>query len=772
MRDTKDIADAVFRIRDEYLEQKKIKHIHAERACAAISAVAAAGIITVGAVHFSSGAKKPVVPETESVIVTSVTTEAVTSASKPVNTYTTAVTASKNEKAGTTASSQANDTTSRISSTVTKAASNTKPAVSAAAQTAPKADTSDSHTQTTTDINDIDFEEVIRMKVISIKKYLATLSAAAISAGAVNMPANAENMYTPKEIDSLADAVLFIEDNPDLMDFDGNGKLDGFDAYALCTYLNEPESLPEGCAERCKANADFNKDGVIDTLDTDLFREICYMRYISDSFITFSNNMKYLLPADTDYHEHVYRTVSPDAPAEMREALLNEFVDESYTYGSDENRNAFMDYCFLNNRRSAFSSEYTFDKYNDAYYKRFVQEIDRVGYSFDVNEDGTTDLKDLYDIFIYDVASADDDSQITKNYYFGQFNNVEERINGMICIHDDYEHPLRSRLPMPEEFKDKLWAKCEPMYKYVNSFIEYNKDECNLSNLTVFEMIGRYILEKTEFDRINTSNIYYVDYHGNLMLCEHSVSEAFLGAIHNILNHEFNKTDIEPVSDPRNENPKYHTLIADYQYMHDNDYLRAVNAKAKEEFESGLTRGLYDINKDGKVNYLDTYTFELFISDLANGRTAEESILPADQWNFIDQKVDLDKDDISGTFIDFMIFQFTVGFAHSEPSYKLDIYYLQLIEQKGLIDISDIKPYIEKLCKEKEAGDVDLDGNITAVDASKVLNYYAKSSVNEEVSTVTAAQMQYMADINTDGIVDSVDAAAILSTYAKNSVEG
>ena len=86
--------------------------------------------------------------------------------------------------------------------------------------------------------------------------------------------------------------------------------------------------------------------------------------------------------------------------------------------------------------------------------------------------------------------------------------------------------------------------------------------------------------------------------------------------------------------------------------------------------------------------------------------------------------------------------------------------------------LGEIRPYIEKLCNGKEAGDVDLDGNVTAVDASKVLNYYAQESVNSEVSVVTEAQMQYMADINSDGIVDSVDAAAILSTYAKNSVQG
>ena len=102
--------------------------------------------------------------------------------------------------------------------------------------------------------------------------------------------------------------------------------------------------------------------------------------------------------------------------------------------------------------------------------------------------------------------------------------------------------------------------------------------------------------------------------------------------------------------------------------------------------------------------------------------------------------------------------------------YELDIYYLELVEKKGLTDLSDIRPYIEKLCEDKETGDVDFDGMVTAADASQVLHYYSQLSVDEEVSLVTESMMQYMADCNVDGIVDSVDASAILAAYAQNSV--
>ena len=48
MRDTKDIAEAVFRIRDEHLARQRRKRIRAEKACAAVSAIAAAVVITAG----------------------------------------------------------------------------------------------------------------------------------------------------------------------------------------------------------------------------------------------------------------------------------------------------------------------------------------------------------------------------------------------------------------------------------------------------------------------------------------------------------------------------------------------------------------------------------------------------------------------------------------------------------------------------------------------------------------------------------------------------
>ncbi|SFW45678.1 dockerin type I domain-containing protein [Ruminococcus flavefaciens] len=772
MRDTKDIAEAVFRIRDEHLARQRRKRIRAEKACAAVSAIAAAVVITAKAADLASDSKPSRQPEMSSVI--AVTTEAasetvtdVRSTEADVSTVVTNTTAPVKTTAKP-VTSVTKAAFSMISSAAGNKAVNTVTTVSNAAKADTNADTNNTQPPVTTDINEDDCKEVIRMKVMEVKKYLAALSAAAMASSGVSMPANAESLYTPKPIDSLADAVLYIEENTDKMDFDGSGKLDGFDAYALFTYMNEPESLPDGYAERCAAYGDFNKDGAIDTLDTDLLREVCEIRYTQEDYVNYFENREYLIPADAELKKHVCRTISPDAPAEVREKLLNSvYVDESYTYGSDENRNSFIDYFFFNLKNVAYS----LDKYNDAYYKRFLENYDAEKYSFDINEDGVVDLKDLYDIYIFDVASADEEGFFSNNYYFGQFNLVEEVMGNTVCIHADYEHPLRSRLSMPEESKQQIWDKCKPLYDYVYSFVDYNKDDMPLCNLNSFDIIARYIISNTDIDIINKRSLYYVQYRGEIMLCDHSVSEAFVSDLDSILRKNFNKADGNYNENPMgNESYKRYLAIADHDYMHDNDIFRAMIAETKDVLKSGLKNDMFDINKDGNINTLDSYVFSLYVNDISAGRTAEESILPADMWNFIDQNVELDNDDIPGTFGDFMIYESVVGMPYELPQYKLDIYYLQLLEKKGLVDLSDIRPYIEQLCKDKEAGDVDFDGKLTAIDASYVLSYYAETSVNAEISNVTVAHMEYMADLNTDGRVNSVDASEILSTYAENAV--
>lgn len=64
-----------------------------------------------------------------------------------------------------------------------------------------------------------------------------------------------------------------------------------------------------------------------------------------------------------------------------------------------------------------------------------------------------------------------------------------------------------------------------------------------------------------------------------------------------------------------------------------------------------------------------------------------------------------------------------------------------------------------------QKGDINCDGKIDAVDASKVLSLYA------ELSTMGNNQINYsLGDVNVDGYIDSVDASKILAEYASTSV--
>ena len=768
MRDTKDIADAVFRIRDEHLEQQRKKCIRIKKACAAVSAVAAAGVITTGAVHFFASADKKPVQDTEVISVTEETTEitsaavtAVNTDPAPVSTYMTAVTALSKKNGSTASSAVTVSATSRISSeNNSNTASRTGTATAAAAAV---------QTTTTADISLSDCEEVIRMKVFNVKKYLAALSAAALTANAGQLPANAEDLYTPNALDPLADTIIYIEDNPELFDLDGNGKPDTFDVYALYTYLNEPSSLPEGYAERCKAKGDANKDGKVDSADLDLLSEMFIYKFSDEQYRTFYAERYNFISKKPDSCEHIERILPDDAPEDVKERLKNnEFLETGYSYGSDKNIYDFVDLCFdiyLN----GIEWEETF-KYNDAYYKRFADDAKSRNYSFDVNEDGVTDLKDLYDIFIYDSASADVFSNIQKNDCFMRYNTITTGEGITEQVNYNFDVKLRDRLTLSEAEKQKLWEKCEPIYDYVYSFIDYEKHGTILGDVRVFDMIGRYIMNDSDLNYLSTNSIYYMQYRDNVMLCDHSVATEFAEYMSMLLHRDFIRAGVDYSG--QNESPKIYTAIEDYECMHDNDAFIALGKKSKAEYESGLTKELYDINKDGKVDKFDYFTFDLYMSELYRYITPENTILPAEQWNFIDTELDLDHDGIGGTFVDYIVYEYVTGSTIAEYDYELNIYYLELVEKKGFTDLSDIRPYIEQLCKNKESGDVDLDGNVTAVDASEVLGYYSQVSVDEEVSTVTEARMQYMADLNNDGFVDSVDACAILRQYAVNSVTG
>ena len=68
-----------------------------------------------------------------------------------------------------------------------------------------------------------------------------------------------------------------------------------------------------------------------------------------------------------------------------------------------------------------------------------------------------------------------------------------------------------------------------------------------------------------------------------------------------------------------------------------------------------------------------------------------------------------------------------------------------------------------------EKGDVNCDGFIDSVDASSVLQAYAKLSVQDSKNPKTVYADNLLSDMNGDGLIDSVDATLILQKYAELS---
>lgn len=70
----------------------------------------------------------------------------------------------------------------------------------------------------------------------------------------------------------------------------------------------------------------------------------------------------------------------------------------------------------------------------------------------------------------------------------------------------------------------------------------------------------------------------------------------------------------------------------------------------------------------------------------------------------------------------------------------------------------------------KRLGDVNQDGSINALDASKVLTAYASTAIGKD-SGLTDSQKK-SADVNKDGAIDALDASVILSYYAYTATGG
>ena len=64
-------------------------------------------------------------------------------------------------------------------------------------------------------------------------------------------------------------------------------------------------------------------------------------------------------------------------------------------------------------------------------------------------------------------------------------------------------------------------------------------------------------------------------------------------------------------------------------------------------------------------------------------------------------------------------------------------------------------------------GDVNFDGVVDGVDASRILSMYSQLAGNANISDQALSEMKVVADVDRDGYINSIDASRVLSYYAK-----
>ena len=761
MRNTKDIAEAVFRIRDEHLEQKRLRNNKIKKACAAVSAVSAAVFITGGAVYISNRSAKPGrIPEEVSVISEEDIPASTSAVTDKVTTHTNAAVSSVITSASETTTATAYTTSSAVTSAekknntpaVNTSANSTNASVSSArtetVRTSAETTPAEINTTIVTTAATKNDEEEIRMKVENIKRYLAALSAAALSSSAVTPVANAASAYVPKDYKTDMQYVEWMYENPGIIDFDGNGRFDAFDAYAVHAYIHEKDAVPAETAERCAANGDINNNGEIDDEDTVLLighaiktddgEDIeTYFTGITMNYIVDAENGKY-----TPSIMYCNRKIGESCPESQKETYLLPYVNESYTYGSDDTIAAFVESFF---NYSFMEYDAISHSYESLSYSKFADEIKSRNMSFDVNEDGEEDMKDLFDFYLYDILTCTENDLSKTSIVFSP---------------DDPEATSAISLPIPDEDKEMLLKNCKPWYDLAEEYFTSPQ----------LDGIARYIMTNCELKGDNTHTPYYYSYRGDLTVNERSVVDYFVIDLDSWLSVFFespNKTSDYSKSQAAMD--RYYLTNSDSEYLHDNAKLKALISDVQQKYKDGLLNDVLDINHDGIVDVYDQCSMSIYGSDISNLISAEFSVLPQEQWDHIENNLDLDNDNVAGTIIDELVLSSITGPKLSQ--YEQDLYFLDLLEKKDLRTASEIEPFLAPLCENKDTGDVDLDGAITAKDASQVLTFFAESSTDKDISPVDEAKMNKLGDFNSDGMIDAKDASSILKTYAKNSVE-
>lgn len=331
----------------------------------------------------------------------------------------------------------------------------------------------------------------------------------------------------------------------------------------------------------------------------------------------------------------------------------------------------------------------TADEY-DLGYQALCEKVNSGEISLDFNADGKTNILDAYDYYYYDYYQ-------TQNAY-----------QSIISGNSDY--PLST------------WLNCIyfDSIKPDGVIASTNSSDVNGD----YYVVVKYFLYNSQITEDMFENDMYIAHYNNFQAAANF------------------KATLKTMATTEGVVPPDENEINDELFW---QYYDACEA----EFNNG-TRPLPDVDFNGVIDYEDYFVSNIFFGDHLENVSCEDSILPADIWNNLNENCDFSGNGISGDVYDTSIIQiYVLKYAEEEPE-DFDEAYQEYIKEFAEAKDSAISASVYsdnlmystqcKMLSDREQtrsdtdpslyGDADLDGKVTMADVVKVTIYASNPEKN------------------------------------------
>lgn len=541
---------------------------------------------------------------------------------------------------------------------------------------------------------------------IYMKKLTAFTSAITILAASGSLNAYAE--YQPPEITADVQAVIDYIDstNPDF-DFNIDGVFDARDIYSFFKYTKS--QMSDDITAKCAQNGDINKDGIIDFDDyLSLEKYAAEIGDAADTELDFNCDGNYFTFDLFTLYDYIYITtlytedetgkilangdVNSDGEVNITDMdyLRKYYVLKGSVkpYELKESHYEIEGIPGINSEQSmVYALKLDITTY-DMGYRIITDKVKTGQMSLDFNHDEKTNIFDAYDYYRY----------CSEKKYYVSYEEYSENDNTGIS--------------------QELWNSCE----YFDSIRPDGTGAEGAEVRSADYSVIKYFLYNTEITEDMLSVDMYEKHNGDYSL-------AFVNELKLMASNEG-------------------IAVSDENVINDELFWQYYDA-CEAEFNNG-TRPLPDVDLNGVIDYDDYFVSNIFFGDRLENVSCEDSILPADIWNNLNENCDFSGNGISGDVYDTSIIQiYVLKYAEEEPE-DFDEAYQEYIKEFAVAKGSAVSASIysdnfmystqcEMLSDREQTeadtepllyGDADLDGEVNMADVVKVTMYASNPEKN------------------------------------------